>query len=329
MGAGHFDYTSSSDRSATRAATGATAFVYDKAVKSGKAKGIHPTLDTSLKPRRESRDVPGKQESRPLAILLDVTGSNINIANLVIGELHKVMKLIVDGGVVPDPQVLFGAIGDANSDNYPLQVGEFEADDKLAEANIGNIILEGNGGGQSCESYELGLYFLANQVDSDAWEKRGEKGIAFLIADENYYSKVKREQILDRFGFDPGEDLSTAEVARQAQEKWDIFILRPQGGYYEDTSIISSWKKIVPNERVIQVGDWTNIVPMIAGLVSTIVGESIEDTVAGMLDSGFDGKSIDAVKGALVHVGKNTSPAVAGGMITLPKASNAPVAKRL
>ena len=58
---------------------------------------------------------------------------------------------------------MFGAIGDATCDRVPLQVGQFESDNRMDD-DLGRIVLEGGGGGQQTESYELAMYFMARHT---------------------------------------------------------------------------------------------------------------------------------------------------------------------
>ena len=58
---------------------------------------------------------------------------------------------------------MFGAIGDATCDRAPLQVGQFESDNRMDD-DLGRILLEGGGGGQKTESYELAMYFMARHT---------------------------------------------------------------------------------------------------------------------------------------------------------------------
>ena len=66
-------------------------------------------------------------------------------------------------GTPSDPQIMFGAIGDATCDRVPLQVGQFESDNRMDD-DLGRIVLEGGGGGQMTESYELAMYFMARHT---------------------------------------------------------------------------------------------------------------------------------------------------------------------
>ena len=75
-----------------------------------------------------------------------------------------------------DPHILFGAIGDATCDRVPLQVGQFESDNRMDD-DLGRMVLEGGGGGQMTESYELAMYFMARHTSIDCFEKRGRRGV--------------------------------------------------------------------------------------------------------------------------------------------------------
>ena len=89
---------------------------------------------------------------------------------------------------------MFGAIGDATCDRAPLQVGQFESDNRMDD-DLSRILLEGGGGGQKTESYELAMYFMARHTATDCYDKRGKRGYLFMIGDEMAYPRVKRAEV--------------------------------------------------------------------------------------------------------------------------------------
>ncbi|MDX1934770.1 MAG: hypothetical protein SFU56_19405 [Capsulimonadales bacterium] len=288
MGYGTFDTTASAARAAFRAATGTSAFAHDAAARRGEAPCLHPALDVTRKPYRECRDSADSPTSVPIAVLLDVTGSMGAIPGLVLRELSQLMRMI-QGRIVAYPQILFGAVGDAYCDRVPVQIGEFEADDERAEAHLANLFLEGGGGGQARESYELAMLFFARQVATDAWEKRGEKGFLFLIGDENYYPTVPRDQAQTFLGASLTENVATATVARELRQRWEVFLIRPGGtSHFENTAIAASWERILGREQVLPADDWRMIVPQIAGTIALMAGDNPEAAVNAMIASGFD-----------------------------------------
>lgn len=289
MGYGSFNTSASAARTAFRASTGSSAFTHDAAAKAGKVPKLHPSLDLRRKPRRECRDNADNPTTLPIAVFVDVTGSMGGVAKQVIDSLYKMVGAVKAKGAIPYPSLLFGAIGDAYSDQVPIQVGEFEASDELAEAHLSNIFIEGNGGGQNRESYELAIWFAANQVDTDAWDKRGDKGFLFITGDEAPYPRVNASQVSAFAGFPASEDVSLSDIVRKAEERWHVFVLRPGGtSNYADPSIRQAWEQVLSAERVIDVPNWNDIVPVIAGTVSVMSGISLADTLAAMRDSGLD-----------------------------------------
>ena len=109
-------------------------------------------------------------------------------------DLPHLHELLLGHKYIPHPQILFAAVGDATCDRVPLQVGQFESDNRM-DQNLENMILEGGGGGQKTESYELTLYIAARHTAIDCWEKRGRKGYLFIIGDEMAYPLVHRAHV--------------------------------------------------------------------------------------------------------------------------------------
>lgn len=272
------------------------------AAAAGTAPKLHPDMSGKVKNIRESRDNNGM--STPIAVILDETGSMGRTAPDMAADLHKLMKLLLDNNVIDSPQLLFAAVGDAanGTEKAPLQIGEFEVDDLKCEECLGKIYLEGNGGGQAMESYELMAWFFANRVFTDSWEKRGTKGFLFFIADESPYPQALRSKILEHFDVDPGEDVSTQSIFEKLQEQWEVFCIRPQTMYWGSKEVQANWSALIPEERVISQADWTAIVPSIAGTIAVMSGLSVADVKTAMKNSGFDDSATNAATAALVPI---------------------------
>ena len=124
-------------------------------------KRIDPEMNPLGIKLREARDSEDEHpESFPIIIALDETGSMGHIPELMIKEiLPDIMEGIINAGV-KDPQICFMGIGDCNfGEEAPLQVGQFESSDELMEKWLTKIFLEGRGGGNGHESYQLAWYF--------------------------------------------------------------------------------------------------------------------------------------------------------------------------
>lgn len=178
----------------------------------------HPLMNPKGVRLRESRDSAEHPKSTPIVFALDVTGSMGEIPKLLAKhQLPLFMKALTDCKV-SDPQVMFVAVGDATSDAAPLQVGQFETTAELMDQWLTLSFLEGGGGGQGKESYELALYFLSQHTEMDAFVKRQKKGFLFMTGDEKPYPQVSKHVVEavvgDRLDADVPLDAVVAEVSR-------------------------------------------------------------------------------------------------------------------
>ena len=228
--------------------TGRSAFGYDEDIRTGTVRaGVHEKMDPSkLKNgRRESRDSDAHLESKAVAVFFDVTGSMDRVPRILQKNLCTLLGLCLRKGYLGDPAILVGGIGDATCDVAPLQIGQFESGNEI-EDDLNRLFLEGGGGGQQTESYELALYFLARKTAIDCHEKRGKKGYAFLIGDEMPYPKVKRREVKRVFGDRLQADIPIRDILAEAGEKFEIYFILPNlTSYYHDPKIMDCWRKLL------------------------------------------------------------------------------------
>ena len=141
-----------------------------------KSRSIDKTLNPLGVAMRESRDSADNPKSTPIIVGLDVTGSMGMISDVIAREgLGVLFNGILDRKPVTDPHIMFMGIGDANCDKSPLQVSQFEADNRIVE-QLTMLWLEKGGGGNNFESYNLPWYFAAFHTVHDSMEKRGKRG---------------------------------------------------------------------------------------------------------------------------------------------------------
>jgi hypothetical protein len=188
--------------------------------------GCHALMNPKGVLARESRDSATHPKSLAIAIALDVTGSMGEIPVLMATKLlPQFMKILLDVRV-PDPQVLFLAVGDANCDQAPLQVGQFESSAELMDQWLTWTYLEG-GGGDYPESYELALYFLAMHTAMDCWEKRRKRGYLFITGDATPFPTLSRHIVESIIGDRLDDDLTVEEVVAKLQETFVPFFVIP------------------------------------------------------------------------------------------------------
>ena len=103
-------------------------------------------------------------------MLFDVTGSMGSVPRTLQAKLPQLLGLLLRKNYAEHPQIIFGAIGDATVDRAPLQIGQFESDNRM-DGDLERILLEGGGGGQKTESYELAMYFMARHTAIDCFQQ--------------------------------------------------------------------------------------------------------------------------------------------------------------
>lgn len=234
-------YASSTNyRSATRAET-------------FKNSNLPKALDPSQITVRESRDSEQNPMSTPIILALDVTGSMGKYAEIIAKDaLPVLMQGIYEQTPVTDPHVMFMGVGDVKSDRAPLQVSQFEAGAEVLVSSLRELWLEGHGGGNNTESYDLPWYFAATSTSCDSFEKRGTRGFLFTFGDElpppmslslNEINKVFGNKDMPIFE-------STEELLEAVQKKFQVFhVIIEQGGFCERGArlqeVRAKWTKLL------------------------------------------------------------------------------------
>jgi hypothetical protein len=298
MGSGRWSTDVYDAATRMRAATGASAFAYSD---SG-ARVVHDKLNPLGVTFRESRDSDEHPTSVAIAVLFDVTGSMRNVPRVLQAKLPGLLGLLLRKGYAEDPQIMFGAIGDATCDRVPLQVGQFESDNRMDD-DLGNFVLEGGGGGQNTESYELAMYFMARHTAIDCHEKRGHRGYLFIIGDELPYPAVSRRQVKAIVGDDLAEDIRTEAIVAELKRRYDTYYILPaEASNAGDAKILSRWRDLL-GQNVIELADLDAVCETIALTVG--LGEGSVDLAAGLDDLADIGSAATAgtVSKALARVG--------------------------
>ncbi len=199
---------------------------------------------------RESRDSAEHPRSNAAAVGLDVTGSMDRVVVEIQSSLGNLMAMLLENGYLTDPQLMFYAVGDATCDDIPFQISQFESDIRIND-QLTKVVLEGGGGGQNTESYELGFYAMEKHTSIDCFEKRGRKGYLFTIGDEFPYPAVKKREAKKIFNADIQSDIPLEEVVKSVEKKYNIFHIIPAGSNnYSNKAILNAWRKLLGQECV-------------------------------------------------------------------------------
>ncbi|WP_062988855.1 hypothetical protein [Nocardia anaemiae] len=283
MGYGHWDDTAYRAAKTFRASRGLDDFGYTAEMRGQPYADwrAHPALEPLGVTVRECRDSAEHGNSLPIAVLFDVTGSMGRVPRIMQDKLGKLHGLLQRKGYAEDPQIMFGAIGDADTDRVPLQVGQFESDNRMDE-QLRNILLEGGGGGQKSESYELAAYFMATHVATDAWERRGKRGYLFIIGDELNKAKLAGRHIRGVIGDHVRTDIEVASIYRVLAERWHVYYILPnQSSYFDDPEIAEHWRGLL-GQNFMKLDDPAAVCELIALTIG--LEEDRIDVHAGLAD---------------------------------------------
>ena len=231
---------------------------------------------------RESRDSVANPESNAIIVGIDVTGSMGMIAEALAREgLGVLFKEILDRKPVSDPHVMFMAIGDASCDQAPLQASQFEASDVII-GQLTDIFLEGHGGGNDWESYNLPWYFAANHTSIDCFEKRGKKGFLFTVGDEFPAHDLTRAQIEKVVGDKlQTASLSNEELLTMVSRSYHVFHVIVEEGSCARRNldgVTKAWQKVL-GQNVLNLSDYTKLSEVIVSAIQVVEGEKKADVV--------------------------------------------------
>ncbi len=304
-----------------RAMRSESAFAYDATLRRRPRDEwvVHPSLDPKWRNTRgervrESCDSDEHPVVTSIAVMFDVTGSMGSIPVVLQQKLPELLGLLLRKAYVPDPQILFGAVGDATCDRVPLQVGQFESDNRL-DTHLANLVLEGGGGGQDTESYELAMYFLARHTVLDSWERRSKQGYAFFIGDECAYPVVKRTEVARLISDQLPEDIPVRHIVSELRQRYHVFYILPKGAAHGgERKMLDFWRDLL-GQNVLQLDDPAAVCETIAlaiGLSEGVI--DVDEGAADLADLSAPVMAVHAARAAVAHL-PVLVPALSGGAL--------------
>lgn len=306
MGGGTFDpgaYRAYSSTTAGKPTTGATGVFT--------ASGMKPSLDPKGVKVRESRDSVDNPESTPIIIATDVTGSMGELAGTIARKgLGVLFESILARKPVTNPHMMFMAIGDVHCDKAPLQVSQFEADNRIVE-QLTDTYIESGGGGNGWESYELPWYFAANHTVHDSLIKRGKRGYLFTVGDEPIGPGLKKAELIEFLDDGAERDYTTQECLEAAQRMYDVYHIIINAGYAASAmaKVMATWKPLL-GQHLIVLDDHTALAETIVTAIEVAEGRDAAISASGW------GTSAATVLAATKNLPKGTSHKLLGNLGT-------------
>jgi hypothetical protein len=198
---------------------------------------------------------------------------------------------------VQDPALSFCAIGDATCDSTPLQVTEFGQGHSLDQL-LNKVYLEGGGGGNITESYELAAYFYLKHSDVS----QAALPYMFITGDEAFYDKVSKDHIKEVIGSHVQKDADSKKMFDELKKKYNLFLLhKPYSESHANSKIITKWQNTLGKEHILELVTPKACIDVMLGAIS-IVSEArtLQAYIEDMKDRGQDQNRIDEVTRALL-----------------------------
>jgi hypothetical protein len=196
----------------------------------------------------------------------------------------------------PGLDVSFSVIGDAISDQWPVQTAPFGRGPTLDD-HLKALHAEGGGGPGVRESYEL----WGHLIDTKANVPNADRPFLFVMGDEAFYNTVDPKHASHYLGMDGlQEGRPSMEVWHSLREKFDVYLLRkPLDGRSADVNrrIEEMWGEAIGEQKVIPVYDPLRVVDVAMGIVAKRWGH-FEDFTAN-LAARQDSENISTVMASL------------------------------
>lgn len=276
MGGPSFDPRHWATYSAAKVAGKATHTVFS-------ARGIRESLDPSKMKNmmRESCDDATCPNSTAIIVGLDETGSMHVIPDYMVRDgLPKLFQEIYDRRADLFPHLLFMGIGDAECDQSPMQISQFEAGMRIAD-QLTDLYLEGNGGGNRYEGYIFAWYMAAMHTKIDCFLKRGKKGFLFTVGDEEPTPVLRKEDIKRVLGIGPETDLTAKQLLDTVSQQYHVFHVIVEQGHYAQrhlTEVVNKWSDLL-GQHVLRLSDYTKLSEVVVSAIDVISGKPSDDVI--------------------------------------------------
>lgn len=256
-------------------------------------------LDRDGRPyTRESRDSDEHPESTPIVVGFDVTGSMGENPYVLQRNLKGLFGMLVRKDVVSDPQIAIAGYGDTECDLVPIQMSQFESDNRIDD-NLDNVFIEHGGGGNGGEMSTALAWYVANHVVTDAWEKRGKRGYLFLVGDECAL-EVQRDESQRFLGETEATLIKPERAFAAVSERWDTYFLLVDNFSARSQGSCKKYRELLGDDHVITLETIESAPAVIASVIGLAEDTVSRDTLAtDLTEAGFSNDTAIAAVNAI------------------------------
>ena len=147
-----------------------------------------------------------------------------------------------------------------------------ESSAELLDKWLTKVYLEGGGGGNAGESYNLAHLIAARHTTIDCWEKRRQKGFLITIGDEPCLQDIPADVITRLTTTDQASTISTKDIIAEAQKMYHVFHIHIE---HNSTATLEqrkgNWKELL-GQNFIVIKDYKKLSKTIAQIVIDKIG---------------------------------------------------------
>ncbi|QQG45223.1 MAG: hypothetical protein HYW89_04485 [Candidatus Sungiibacteriota bacterium] len=218
------------------------------------------------------------ESENPMAIVTDQSGSMGEWPATMFSKMPYLEHEAKTEYMGTDVEISWGAIGDArNNEKYPLQMRPFAKGTDHAQ-RLKELVIEGEGGGTTQESYELAaLYCARNVVMPNAV-----RPLLIVIGDESPYDFVDPEEAELIARVKLPQKVRTSQIFDELKQKFSVyFIQKPYGrevlsdGPLTGTTkrVHENWAALVGEDHIALLADPGRVVDVIFGIMAREAGK--------------------------------------------------------
>jgi hypothetical protein len=211
------------------------------------------------------------ESTSPVVICCDVTGS---MGSWPATIFSKLPYLDLEGKeyLGEDMEICFAAVGDIFSDQYPLQVRPFTTGTAMKD-ELEKLVIEGNGGGQYMESYDIAAHFFAENCEMP----KAVRPIMVFIGDEGLYEFLDMDGAEKWCGSKPQSRMDVKQVFAALKRKFTVYLIRkPYGSSSTDRNSMSDldlriqkqWEDLLGEDHVCILPNADRVVDVIFGILA-------------------------------------------------------------
>lgn len=212
----------------------------------------------------------------PLIVVVDQTGSMGEWPKIMFSKLpyleHETKEYMGD-----DAEFCFMAVGDAhNGEKYPLQARPFAKGLDLKK-RLEELVIEGNGGGNGGETYELAALYALKNIKMP----KAIKPIIIFIGDEKPFNVISKDMADNYCGVKLDKATPTPEVFKALREKMEVYFIQKSYGSgnsgsnsisSDDKDAFNTWADLLGKDHIAMLPSADRVVDVIFGILAKETG---------------------------------------------------------